>query len=48
MEMLGKNSIVGAGAGAVVTKNVPDVPVVVGNPAKILKLNNKKYNYNLS
>ncbi len=43
---IGKNSIVGAGA--VVTKNVPDNAIVVGNPAKFLKVNNKKYNYNLS
>ena len=43
---IGKNSIVGAGA--VVTKNVPDNAIVVGNPAKFLKVDNKKYNYNLS
>ena len=33
---IGKNSIVGAGS--VVTKDVPDNCVVVGNPAKIIKL----------
>lgn len=32
---IGKNALVGAGA--VVTKDVPDNAVVVGNPAKILK-----------
>lgn len=32
---IGKNAIVGAGA--VVTKNVPENAVVVGNPAKIIK-----------
>ena len=31
------------GAGAVVTKDVPDYAVVVGNPARIIKYNNKKY-----
>ncbi len=44
--VIGKNSIVGAGA--VVTKNVPDNAIVVGNPARFLKKNNKKYNFNLS
>ena len=43
--IIGKNSIVGAGA--VVTKNVPDNSIVVGNPAKFLKKNNKKYNFDL-
>ena len=33
---IGENSIVGAGS--VVTKDVPDNCVVVGNPAKIIKL----------
>jgi UDP-2-acetamido-3-amino-2,3-dideoxy-glucuronate N-acetyltransferase len=33
---IGKNSMVGAGA--VVTKNVPDNVLVVGNPAKIVKI----------
>lgn len=32
---IGENSIVGAGA--VVTKDVPDNTIVVGNPAKVLK-----------
>jgi len=32
---IGKNSIIGAGA--VVTRDVPDNAIVVGNPAKILK-----------
>ena len=43
--LIGKNCIVGAGA--VVTKNIPDNTVVVGNPAKFLKKNNKKYNFKL-
>ena len=34
---IGNNSIVGAGA--IVTHDVPDNVVVVGNPAKILKSN---------
>lgn len=33
--IIGKNSLVGAGS--VVTKNIPDSKVVVGNPAKIIK-----------
>lgn len=33
---IGRNSMVGAGA--VVTKNVPDNVLVVGNPAKIVKI----------
>ena len=36
---IGKNSIIGAGA--VVTKNVPENCIVAGNPAKIIK----KYNF---
>ena len=32
---IGKNSLVGAGS--VVTKNVPDNSVVIGNPAKVIK-----------
>jgi|TARA_B110000971_G_scaffold98513_1_gene101355 acetyltransferase EpsM len=39
---LGEGSIIGAGA--VVTKNVKPNEVVVGNPAKFLKKNKKKYN----
>jgi len=39
---IGKNSIVGAGA--VVTKDVKDGSVVIGNPAKFLRINKKKYN----
>ena len=31
------------GAGAVVTKDVPDYAIVVGNPAKIVKYNEEKY-----
>jgi len=31
------------GAGAVVTKDVPDYAVVVGNPAKIIRYNDRKY-----
>lgn len=31
------------GSGAVVTKNVPDYSVVVGNPARFLKMNEKIY-----
>ncbi|MFT4847954.1 MAG: acetyltransferase-like isoleucine patch superfamily enzyme [Sediminicola sp.] len=37
---IGKNSVVGASA--VVTKNVPDFSVVVGNPARIIKTIEKK------
>ena len=33
---IGKHAIVGAGA--VVTKDVPDYAVVVGNPAKVRKM----------
>lgn len=33
---VGKHAIVGAGA--VVTKDVPDYAVVVGNPAKVIKM----------
>lgn len=36
---IGENAIVGMGA--VVTKDVPDYAVVVGNPAKILRYNDK-------
>ena len=32
---IGKNSIVGAGS--IVTKDVPDNTIVVGNPAKVIK-----------
>lgn len=39
---IGKHSIVGAGS--IVTKNIPDYCVVVGNPAKIIK----KYNFDTS
>ena len=35
------------GAGAVVVKDVPDNCVVVGNPAKIVKLEGKKVNIKL-
>lgn len=37
--LIGKNAMVGAGA--VVTKNVPDNAVVVGNPAKIIRFLNE-------
>jgi serine O-acetyltransferase len=39
---LGNNVIVGANS--VVVKNVPDNAVVVGNPARIVKLDGKKVN----
>jgi len=42
---IGKNAIVGAGS--VVTKNVKPNEVVMGNPAKFYRLNNKKYNFNI-
>lgn len=35
------------GAGAVVVKSIPDNCVVVGNPARIVKLNGKKVNISL-
>ncbi len=37
---LGKHSIIGAGS--VVTKNIPDYSVAVGNPAKVVKKYNSK------
>jgi sugar O-acyltransferase (sialic acid O-acetyltransferase NeuD family) len=43
--LIGTNSIVGAGA--VVIKNVPNNSVIVGNPAKFLRKNNKKYDFNI-
>ena len=43
---IGENSIVGAGA--VVTKDVLDNTIVVGNPARFLKKNITKYDYSLS
>jgi len=36
---IGNNSVIGAGS--VVVKNVPNNSVVVGNPAKVIKQNNK-------
>lgn len=39
---IGNNSIIGAGS--VVVKDVPANAVVVGNPAKIIKLNEEDYN----
>tara|TARA_B100000965_G_scaffold321563_1_gene282923 strand:- start:91 stop:792 length:702 start_codon:yes stop_codon:yes gene_type:complete len=42
---IGKNAIIGAGS--VVTKNVKPNEVVIGNPAKFLRLNNKKYDFNI-
>ena len=40
--VVGEGAIVGAGA--VVTKNVKPYEVVIGNPAKYLRKNKKKYN----
>lgn len=40
--IIGRNSIVGAGA--VVTKDVPDNSVVAGNPARVIKTGIKGYN----
>ena len=42
---IGEGAIVGAGS--VVTKDVKPYDVVVGNPAKFLKKNNKKYNFKI-
>ncbi len=42
---IGKGSIVGAGS--VVTKDVKPGEVVVGNPARFLKKNKKKYNFRI-
>jgi len=42
---IGKNAIIGAGS--VVTKNVKPNEVVIGNPAKLYRLNNKKYDFNI-
>jgi sugar O-acyltransferase (sialic acid O-acetyltransferase NeuD family) len=42
---IGENSIIGAGA--VVTKDVPSNSVVVGNPARFLRKNNKKYDFGI-
>ena len=42
---IGQNSI--EGADAVVTKGVPNNSIVVGNPARFLKNNFKKYDFNL-
>lgn len=39
---IGNNVLIGAGS--IVTKDVPDNCVVVGNPARIIQLNNKKVN----
>jgi serine O-acetyltransferase len=38
--LIGENSVIGAGS--VITKDVPKNSVVVGNPARIIKLNGKK------
>ena len=43
---IGEGAIVGAGS--VVTKNVKPYEVVIGNPAKYLKKNNKIYNFKIS
>ena len=37
--VIGENAIIGAGA--VILKDVPDNAVMVGNPAKVLKINNQ-------
>lgn len=37
---IGKKSIIGAGS--VVTKNIPDYCIAVGNPAKVIKVFDKK------
>jgi acetyltransferase EpsM len=42
---IGKNAIIGAGA--VVTKNVKQNEIVVGNPAKFLKKNNPSYSIDI-
>lgn len=42
---IGKGAVVGAGA--VVSKNVPDYAIAVGNPAKLIK-NNRAFNLNYS
>lgn len=42
---IGENAIVGAGS--VVTKNVKKNEIVVGNPAKFLKYNKKKFDYKI-
>lgn len=42
---IGKGAVVGAGS--VVTKDVKPNEIVVGNPAKFLKFNVKKYNLNI-
>jgi sugar O-acyltransferase (sialic acid O-acetyltransferase NeuD family) len=42
---IGKGAVVGAGS--VVIKDVKPYEVVVGNPAKFLKKNNKKYNFEI-
>ena len=42
---IGEGAIVGAGS--VVTKDVKSYEIVVGNPAKFLKRNKKKYNYEI-
>jgi len=42
---IGKGAVVGAGS--VVTKNVKPYHVVVGNPARFLKINKKKYDFKI-
>ena len=42
---IGENAVVGAGS--VVTKNVKKNEIVVGNPAKFLKYNKKKFDYKI-
>lgn len=40
---IGKGAVVGAGA--VVTKNIPDYGIAIGVPAKVIKYRSKKLNY---
>lgn len=42
---IGKGAVVGAGS--VVTKNVKPYDIVVGNPARFLRKNKKKYNFKI-
>ena len=42
---IGEEAVVGAGS--VVTKDVSSYEVVAGNPAKFIKKNHKKYNFEI-